>query len=175
MGQALHKGACGDRPAADPALSGRRTAEIRHIRIGEWNETLSTGVGEIDEQHRYLFSLAKRLDRAIVRSNDLATLASVLQEVETVACILKELGDYASQHFETEEKYMRMCEYPEYDLHREAHARSAERIRVLEARARQCRHRFSIELAEFFDVVWRIHVLDFDRRLGAFLRAHGVS
>ena len=165
---------CEPRPAESSSAPGEQNARESHLKIYQWDESWNIGIAEIDQQHRHLLGLAERLGRSIVRSNELATLASVLQEIDTVAVVLRELDEYASYHYRTEEEYMRRFEYPEYARHCEEHVQSTRRIHELVLRSQQSRHRFSLELAEFFDVVWRTHVLDFDRRLGEFLRARGV-
>jgi hemerythrin len=50
----------------------------------EWEDGFAVGVTEIDQQHRRLIGLISRLHEAIERSNDLATLASVMSELDTI-------------------------------------------------------------------------------------------
>lgn len=164
----------GCRPATSAVCPSRSsTGEYYETACG-WNEAWNTGIEAIDRQHRHLHGLAEELARAIERTNELATLASVLQEVDTAAFMLRELTEYLPHHMETEERYMRLNEYPDYDRHHQEHVRTAKRIDELETLSRRCRHRFSLELAEFFVAGWRTHVLNWDRRLGDFLRERGI-
>lgn len=140
-----------------------------------WDESWNTGIDEIDQPRRRLHGLAEDLAGAIGRTNELATLTCVLQEIDTAAFVLRELAEYLPLQFETEERYMRTYEYPEYDRHHEEHLQALRRIRDLEARSKRCHRRFSLELADYAAEFWRTHVLDADLRLGEFLRARVVG
>ena len=145
------------------------------MKIPEWNEECSTGIEEIDSQHRHLLSLAERLRQAIERSEKLATMASVLDELDTVTNVIQELVEYASYHFENEERYMQAHAYPEYDQHLKAHIQSAQKIKDCAILWQKRRDRFSIDVAEFLNDFWHTHVLEYDRRLGQFLKEQGLS
>jgi len=145
------------------------------MKILEDNILCSTGIEEIDAQHRHLLDLAERLERVIEQSNDQATMAAELEEMDTVRSIIAELVEYASYHFDTEERYMRDNDYPEYDQHHQEHIRKAESIRHWSCFWQKSKDCFSVEVAEFINDFWDTHVLEYDRKLGEFLKGQGVG
>ena len=85
-----------------------------------WNKSLSVGIEEIDDQHKYFIGLVNKADSLI---RDGVTKEEQLK-------VAKELGAYAQKHFETEEKYMQKMNYPFLEEHKAEH-----RKLVLEAEA----------------------------------------
>ncbi len=79
----------------------------------EWNDKYSVGISIIDEQHKKLFSIINRTIHAKEHTDDIEELKEVLEE----------MTEYALEHFETEEAYMIMFNYPEseYEYHNEEH------------------------------------------------------
>ena len=77
----------------------------------EWDDKYSIGISIIDEQHKKLFGIINRTIYAKENSNDIEELKEVLEE----------MTEYALEHFETEEAYMTMFNYPEYEYHNEEH------------------------------------------------------
>ena len=87
-----------------------------------WKERYSIGVELIDDQHKELFN---RLSRFIqIVQNDIAW-EDKLDEVKTTLDFMK---DYVVYHFDDEERYQEEINYPELDIHREAHTRFKEAI-----------------------------------------------
>ena len=76
-----------------------------------WNDRYSVGVKELDEQHKQLF---KMLD-------DLFESIDTVVDSQTVSDVLSRLREYALEHFETEERYMSECEYPDIENHKGMH------------------------------------------------------
>ncbi len=76
-----------------------------------WNDKYSMGIPIIDEQHKKLFSIVNKAIYAKEHSDDIDVLMDVLEE----------MTNYALEHFETEEAYMREFNYPEYKYHNEKH------------------------------------------------------
>ena len=72
----------------------------------EWKDEYSVGVEEIDNQHRHMFILGKRITR-LKRQ----------QAIETA----RELYDYLMEHCATEEEHMRSIGFPDLERHREEH------------------------------------------------------
>ena len=77
------------------------------MTISEDIQACNTGINEIDTQHRHLLDLIERLEHVIEQSNDQATMAAVMKEMDTVRSVIAELIEYVSYHFDTEERYMR--------------------------------------------------------------------
>ncbi len=77
----------------------------------EWDDKYSVGISIIDEQHKKLFGIINKTIEAKEHSDDIEELQEVLEE----------MTQYALEHFETEESYMIVFNYPEYECHNEAH------------------------------------------------------
>jgi hemerythrin len=141
----------------------------------EWEDDFSVKVAEIDRQHRRLIALVNSLYEVIERSNELATMAAVLDEIDTVTSVITELMDYASVHFKTEEQYMLDYAYPEFEDHHKEHEEFLKKVEGFRESFDRKKTRLSITVAEFIRTWWRRHILDADKRCGAFLSARGMT
>ena len=70
-----------------------------------WNDDFKVGVEQLDEQHRQLIQILNRLI-----SKPQATTGS-----ETISELLNDMMNYSKTHFETEENFLRQCNYPHLD------------------------------------------------------------
>ncbi len=130
-----------------------------------WNDTMSIGVPEIDDQHKRLFRLANDVE---------ATLRSGFDK-EAVQNDLRILCDYAVEHFAAEEALMDMDAYPEYDKHMSEHMLcTTKALDFLEAFSEDK----EVDMAAFLQFVtfWiHDHILNVDMTLGTFLRGRGQA
>lgn len=78
-----------------------------------WKDEYAIGVFEIDEQHKRLFTLVERLQRAGDEGADR----------EVVDAALRELIDYTKTHFGFEERLLLVHGYEDRDEHRKYHAK----------------------------------------------------
>lgn len=132
--------------------------------VVKWSEAFATGVERIDAQHRELLDRVGRL------------LSAVDEDPDAVAGCLEFLGQYAVEHFSTEELLMEQG-YADAAAHREAHARFVRAFGGL---------RFDLEIQGLgagmrerighWMVDWLIdHILGMDRALGDWLSARGAG
>lgn len=77
----------------------------------QWDDSLTTGVADIDDQHRELFR----------RFNALISACKQGQGREEVMRILQFLDDYIRSHFHEEEAMQLKSNYPDYSEHRAQH------------------------------------------------------
>ena len=91
-----------------------------------WNESLSTGVPEVDNQHKELFRQLESLSQAMSKG----------QGRDEIGKILDFLGDYVVRHFAAEEKHMDRLACAAADANKQAH-------RKFLALFRQLRRRFA--------------------------------
>ncbi|HJV34555.1 bacteriohemerythrin [Geomonas sp.] len=89
----------------------------------EWTSDLATGVAEIDNQHKEIFS---RFDR-------LFTACSEGKGKEEVLLLLNFLADYVKEHFAAEERLQLRNAYPDYPNHKAEHARFMADVAKLQA------------------------------------------
>ncbi len=80
------------------------------MSLMEWDETMSVGVPELDDQHRSLIALVNEAYLAI-RKHDEHLLASLVDRMR----------EYAAMHFRFEEDCMEKHGYPDLDHHRRLH------------------------------------------------------
>lgn len=74
----------------------------------EWSDELSVKVKEIDEQHKNFIEILNKLHDGIF-------------DLEIQKVVIKELVEYATVHFETEEKHMIHFNFPGYEEHKKEH------------------------------------------------------
>ncbi|MBS4274883.1 bacteriohemerythrin [Campylobacter vulpis] len=79
--------------------------------LPKWDESFSVHNAKIDKQHKKLFELAAKVEMVsdkAVSKNDVKDL-------------LAEFFNYMKDHFNDEEKYMHLINYPELEAHRKIH------------------------------------------------------
>jgi hemerythrin len=132
----------------------------------EWEKEMSTGVEDIDRQHRFLIDTLQDANKALSGSDD----AVLLNEVA------KLLLGYAITHFETEEALMKRYgyaeEFPDQAGKHIAHHRSfSQKIVTLIEQLHEGKQVSHAEVQIFLNTWLRDHVLGIDRELGRFLRS----
>lgn len=134
-----------------------------------WNDTMATGIGDIDSQHRYLIHALAAAREQLPH----------LDEPDKLEAITKDLLGYALFHFETEEALMADFGYaassPEEAErhHREHREFSSQVLSVREAL--QEGHAVSGESVLDFLESWLVnHIMKTDQLLGVYLREKGV-
>ena len=123
-----------------------------------WDDTLSTGIGEVDSQHHKLFDIANRL--SILRTGRASA--------EQITAVLHDLQEYTVYHFRTEENLMEQHAISE--AHRKSHKlahqgfiRQVERANKLAPANPDT----TADLLHAFLAQWLLHhVANMDRRMG---------
>lgn len=136
-----------------------------------WKDRYSIGVELIDSQHKELF---KRLSEFIQMVQDDRKWAEKLEKVKETLDFLQE---YVVFHFDDEESYQEEINYPEIDLHKEAHAKFKEGINFYvklfeeEGFTEEKIQELSAKL-----MTWLImHVGKMDQKIGEYVRSKGDS
>lgn len=129
-----------------------------------WSDFLSVGVAEMDDEHRQFIARVNALNKAIIESEDKATVTRAMDLM---------LGE-AEQHFAHEERLMAEWGFPEIDAHRARHAELTAQF-----------ERVTKEIAQLdISFVWALkglhlkqllveHLLKEDMKYRDFLRARG--
>lgn len=130
-----------------------------------WNEELSVGIQEIDEQHKVLVALLNQLHDAIRHrhGNDAA------------GEILERLAEYTKVHFTVEESLMRILGYPGYDEHKLHHEDLIRQMNELREKMRTGHASISFELLYFLRNWLTNHIQEGDQRYVAFFLKKGVE
>ncbi|QEP43445.1 hemerythrin [Ectothiorhodospiraceae bacterium BW-2] len=118
----------------------------------EWDDELSVGIQEIDEQHKVLVGLVNEMHDAIHEH----------QGREASIAILVKLVDYTKIHFAVEESLMRIFEYPEYEEHKEQHAALLDEIAIMQEKI-DAGGAISFQLLHFLKMWLTKHIVDSDK------------
>ena len=85
----------------------------------EWNDGMSVGIQEIDEDEKRFISLVDEFNRSVVDRMDISEVRKRLQDI---------LND-TERHYSTEERLLRGRRYPNVGEHAIAHTRLKDLIR----------------------------------------------
>ena len=77
----------------------------------DWNEDLSVGVGEMDDQHKKWIAIINELHRSLMEGLGGNSLKEIVKEME----------EYTDYHFSAEEELMEKAGYPDLGRHRRMH------------------------------------------------------
>ena len=128
----------------------------------KWDPSLSTGVGEIDSQHREFIANLNAFSDALSRG----------ERGEALKKIFDFAVKYAAEHFMTEETYMMGYVYPGYKAHKKLHEdfkESFEKIRAEIETAGWTKEAVAVMHEKFAD--WFVnHIRIHDAALGEFLK-----
>jgi hemerythrin len=126
-----------------------------------WKNEYSVGVEEIDRQHQHLFELINILIERPVLSDD----------TELVSQMLKEMFNYAREHFATEENFMLKYDFPEYLPHKSQHEYFVRTASELGAAFMKNKSITVDEIAEFLVIWLKNHILKTDMKFKPFYTA----
>jgi CRP/FNR family transcriptional regulator len=138
-----------------PRAAGRGDAQA----FPTWNPSYRIGVEAIDRQHEKLFDIGNRFHQAW---RDGARRAELCR-------IFGELLGYAGYHFGEEERLMEQVGYPGLAQHRANHEELTELVNHYLAQLRDGVKGGERQAVEFMRTWLRAHVLDADRKIGAYL------
>lgn len=122
------------------------------------------GIAVIDDEHQRMIELVNRI-------NDLLSYG---KQIESAWNALDELLAVTEEHFAHEEEIMAQRGYPDMAGHVEEHRKLLEQVRNLIGQAQHSPSRVKVGLVSAFLADWaEQHILQEDRRLGAYLAEHG--
>lgn len=131
----------------------------------EWTEELSTGIDEIDNQHKELFK----------RINSLLDACRQGRGKDEVGRVMRFMEDYVKMHFSTEEKLMAELNYPAYAGHKGQHLEFMNNFNALKRRfnAEGPRVHIVIDMNRML-VDWLLeHIKKLDKSLARFMNTRG--
>jgi len=128
------------------------------LEIFTWNESFSTGIPQIDEQHKQLVHLINLLARSIASKAGMPVLDEIFND----------LADYAVYHFKTEESIWH--EYLEGDALEASHnlvhkGFISEVLRLKEADGTKTQNEVVENILSFLTNWLAFHILDSDKRM----------
>ena len=131
----------------------------------EWNDGLSVGIQEIDEQHKVLVELVNELNQAMKERHG----------NDVVSDILARLDEYTRIHFAVEESLMRMLGYPAFEEHKGEHEALIDDLSGLRERFASGQQALSFELMHFLRMWLTNHIQETDMEYSRFFLDRGVK
>jgi hemerythrin len=133
----------------------------------QWNDSLSVGVGFIDQQHKIWIQRYNALDDAI----------EIRQGPRELAETLGFLVDYTAFHFGAEEQYMANSNYPDIADHKTKHAELQATLgRLVEDFQEEGATHILADFLQTFLGNWLIgHIKTVDVLFGAYLKEKGIE
>jgi len=125
----------------------------------EWKDSFNVNIETIDSQHKILIRVF----------NDLGNAMEEGKGKEVVKDTLNRLVDYTQFHFSAEEELMAQYEYPEYGPHKRAHDDLKKKVIALNERRNDEGFVLRLEIIYFLKNWLQSHILETDKRLGAWL------
>ena len=119
-----------DFPGATDIFNARTLCLLRFLSFGyairkdrtmaflNWSENYSVGIEKIDRQHKKLVSFLNELYEAMQSGKGKDVLGKVLAD----------LVFYTKTHFATEEQLMAQYSFPDYQNHKDIHAKLASKV-----------------------------------------------
>ncbi len=131
----------------------------------EWNDNYSVNIEEIDMQHREFIKLINELLKSVANGTS----------KEIISSIFKDLTEYATTHFKTEEDYFEKFNYPESSFHKQQHEDIAKKIEEFKKRNEEGREILGSEIV-YFLISWFIsHVMLIDKRFTKCFKKNGLK
>ena len=129
-----------------------------------WSDEYSINVAEIDEQHKKLLDHVNRLHAGVEAQIDKQELHQLVED----------LYEYATFHFASEERLMKQYGMDHINKHHVEHKLLLKHLNhICNAISQGKRPAFYSEYDVSND--WFLaHIMDFDKKMGAFLNSEGV-
>ncbi|MCW9049160.1 MAG: bacteriohemerythrin [Deltaproteobacteria bacterium] len=128
-----------------------------------WKKIYETGIVALDNEHRALVAEVNRLYEAIRDKRGEEVLGDILTMLES----------YTVEHFQHEEKLMAEYQFPELEEHQRIHQELIDAVQELKQRVTSGREELAREFLKFLRVWVLEHILNVDKKYGAFLESRG--
>jgi hemerythrin-like metal-binding protein len=125
----------------------------------EWDNSYSVGNTTIDEQHKKLIKLINEFNES---TNSQA-------ENKSISKLLAGLKQYIVFHFKTEELYLRLCNYPDYEQHKKEHERFIKKVENIEHKFASGTSTEMDEITNYFTNWITHHIKDSDVRYSSYI------
>lgn len=130
---------------------------MAHIR---WKDRYNINFREIDAQHHGLLDLI----------NGLSDQLGGQRHPDSVARIFSALGDYATTHFSSEERYMQAANYPKLAQHRQEHVAFVNRVKELNLAYDPADPRLADKISTFLRDWYLNHIIESDQEYVPYLK-----
>jgi hemerythrin len=129
-----------------------------------WNQTMSVGIAEFDDQHRELLDATNRLIEGMETGRPQTELGEILDEIVRIT----------RTHFESEERVFATHKYPGAVVHKGEHDQLLSELVALQKYFAEGKLQLSPKNTRFFIDALEHHVTGTDRNYTNFLNFCGV-
>jgi len=131
----------------------------------KWDNGLSVGVVEIDQQHQKMVGMINDLNDAMKQGKGKDVLGKIVSG----------LASYAGTHFRTEEGYFARFAYPDAEHHTKAHADFTKKVVEFKAGFDKGKIGLTIDVMNFLSNWLQGHIKGEDKKYGPFFNAKGLK
>ncbi|WP_022660372.1 bacteriohemerythrin [Paucidesulfovibrio longus] len=129
----------------------------------EWSKDLEVGIGLLDAQHMNMVKLINTLGEAVEKDQGKTVVNEVMEQLKL----------YTSYHFTSEERLLRIHNYPAYEEHLREHQEFSDEVEDFYLDLRTGVPGVSAALHDYLRQWFVVHIQDEDQRYAKFLRAKG--
>ena len=126
----------------------------------KWNDSLSLGIQDIDDQHKKFLEII----------NDLLTAMHNKKSKEIQSEIIDKLIGYAFYHFSKEERYFSKSNYPYAEEHKKEHETFVDKIIQFKKDYEENKITLSIDMINFMNNWWINHINTSDRKFQPYVK-----
>jgi len=137
-----------------------------------WSDDYQANIHRIDVQHKALFRTAGQLYKLLVGHENLQQIDKLFSDLVRQTVV----------HFQTEEELMQTHDYPDYPHHKAIHDILVQQLKDIQASQQSMKSQNylqpwieRLEVADFLSGWLVNHILDEDKKLGAFLQDAGIQ
>ena len=133
------------------------------MSIVEWDDSLSTGVPQMDEEHKNLINML----------NQIYELLREKKREEACRFFMDEIVNYVETHLSHEEEFMESIGYPDLENHKKVHeVFRKEILKLCDAIEKGDPHEFASALSLCWGWLFS-HIQKTDRKYGEFYKSKG--
>lgn len=135
------------------------------MALVSWDDSLSVGVAELDEQHKQLVSMINDLHEAMVSG----------KSKEAMSGVLDALTSYTVSHFANEEKYFDQFGYLSAATHKFEHKQFVDKVSEFKANFEQGKAMLSNEIMLFLKDWLVNHIQGSDKKYTQCFNDNGLN
>jgi hemerythrin len=129
-----------------------------------WNDSLSVGVEQFDIEHKQLIYFINELNNALKIGSSAKTMENTLVQ----------LVKYTEVHFNHEQEYMKLYDYPDLDPHFSEHENLKEQVNDFYDKLKSGKTAFSLTLLTFLKDWLTKHIMGTDMKYKDYFLQKGV-
>lgn len=129
-----------------------------------WNNMYSVKIKQFDNEHKKLIDLINQLHDAM----------KVGKGSEVLGNVLKSLIDYTSTHFASEERLMKLHNYPDYESHKKEHNMLVMQVLDVQKKLQAGQAPITQNVMNFLKEWLVKHIQGEDSKYGPYLNGKGV-